>query len=177
MGTFNTKKTIYASPRLIPEMGERIATEFRNEGYEVELCQLMSDGCDISITKGGTFKAIMGMRSALKVNLMPQGDHIIFDASVGIFGQQAIPTIISMFVWWPVLITQIWGMVNQAKLDDKALAIAEQVAAAHNAAARYQAPYAAPQQPQPAQGARFCTNCGTPLLPQAKFCPECGTKQ
>ena len=87
MGTFNTKKTIYASPRLIPEMGERIATEFRNEGYEVELCQLMSDGCDISITKGGTFKAIMGMRSALKVNLMPQGDHIIFDASVGIFGQ------------------------------------------------------------------------------------------
>ncbi|MGM9833425.1 MAG: zinc-ribbon domain-containing protein [Candidatus Limisoma sp.] len=177
MGTFNTKKTIYASPRLIAEMGERIATEFRNEGFEVELCQLMSEGCDISITKGGTFKAIMGMRSALKVSLMPQGDHILFDASVGIFGQQAIPTIISMFVWWPVLITQIWGMVNQAKLDDKALAIAEQVAAAHNAAGGYQASYAAPQQPQPAQGARFCTNCGTPLLPQAKFCPECGTKQ
>ena len=157
-------------------MGERIATEFRNEGYEVELCQLMSDGCDISITKGGTFKAIMGMRSALKVNLMPQGDHIIFDASVGIFGQQAIPTIISMFVWWPVLITQIWGMVNQAKLDDKALAIAEQVAMMRNSGGGYQT-YAAPQQPQPAQGARFCTNCGTPLLPQAKFCPECGTKQ
>lgn len=176
MGTFNTKKTIYASPRLIPEMGERIATEFRNEGYEVELCQLMSDGCDISITKGGTFKAIMGMRSALKVNLMPQGDHIIFDASVGIFGQQAIPTIISMFVWWPVLITQIWGMVNQAKLDDKALAIAEQVAMMRNSGGGYQT-YAAPQQPQPTQGARFCTNCGSPLLPQAKFCPECGTKQ
>lgn len=173
MGTFNTKKTIYASPRLIAEMGERIATEFRNEGFDVEICHLMSDGCDISITKGGIFKAVMGMRSALKVSLMPQGDNILFDASVGIFGQQAIPTIISMFVWWPVLITQIWGMVNQAKLDDKALAIAEQVAAAHNAGG-YRTSYAAPQ---PAQGTRFCTNCGTPLLPQAKFCPECGTKQ
>ena len=73
------------------------------------------------------FKAVLGLKSALKVSLIPKDNAIAFEAGIGIFGQQAIPTIISMLFFWPVLITQIWGIVQQSKLDDKALEIAEEV--------------------------------------------------
>jgi hypothetical protein len=33
----------------------------------------------------------------------------------------------------------------------------------------------APVVPATAQGAKFCTNCGKPLVGVAKFCAECGT--
>ena len=108
------------------------------------------------------------MRSALKVNLMPQGDHILFDASVGIFGQQAIPTIISMLFFWPVLITQIWGMVEQSKLDDKALKIVQDVIDTNSHVGTATAGTNA--------GSIFCTNCGASVSEQAKFCPNCGAK-
>lgn len=127
MATFSTKKILYGSTSLIPTIANRIQEEFQNDGYEVAMDALSSRGYDISITKGGVFKAVLGMKTALKVTLLPQGGNIHFEAGVGIWGQQAIPTVISMLFFWPVLITQIWGMVDQSKLDDKALEIAENV--------------------------------------------------
>ena len=127
MGTFSTKKILYGSTTLIPTIANRIQEEFQNDGYEVAMDALSSGGYDISITKGGIFKAVLGMKTALKVTLLPQGSNIHFEAGVGIWGQQAIPTVISMLFFWPVLLTQIWGMVEQSKLDDKALEIAKDV--------------------------------------------------
>ena len=124
MAAFNTNKTLNGSVSLIPEIANRIENDFIREGYEVQKIALSSGGYDISITKGGLFKAVLGMKTALKVTLLPQGGNIYFEAGVGIWGQQAIPTVISMLFFWPVLITQIWGIVEQASLDDKALALA-----------------------------------------------------
>ena len=128
MATFSTKKTLQCSTFLLPDIAGSIQEEFQNEGYDVITSELSTGGYDISITKGGVFKAVLGMKTALKVTLRPlSSDAIAFEAGVGIFGQQAIPTIISMLFFWPVLITQVWGMVEQSQLDDKALAIAEKV--------------------------------------------------
>lgn len=164
MAAFNTKKLILAQSSLIPTMGERISQLFVNEGFDVTGTPMSNGGYDVSITKGGMFKAVLGMKTALKVSLTPQGGNVYFDASVGIFGQQAIPTVISMFFFWPVLITQVWGMVEQLNLDDKALAIAEEVA--HNSSVKSSASITG----------CFCINCGTQVSPQAKFCPECAAK-
>ena len=125
MGTFATKKILPGNPSLIPAIAEQIRTEFMAEQFEVQIDNLLSGGVDISISKGNLFKAVLGLKSALKVSLIPKDNAIAFEAGIGIFGQQAIPTIISMLFFWPVLITQIWGMVQQSKLDDKALEIAE----------------------------------------------------
>lgn len=169
MAAFNTKKLILAPSSLIPAMGERIAQSFINEGFEVTNTPLSNGGYDVSITKGGMFKAVLGMKTALKVSLTPQGSNVYFDAGVGIFGQQAIPTVISMFFFWPVLITQIWGMVEQAKLDDKALAIAEEVA--------LMSPSRTSSFTTNNQSTiKFCTNCGSQVSSLAKFCQECGEK-
>ena len=169
MGTFNTKKTLYGAASLIPVMASRIQEEFQNEGYEVKSDALNSGAYDISVTKGSIFKAVLGMRTALHITLVPQGNDVAFEASVGIFGQQAIPTVISMFFFWPVLITQIWGLVTQAKLDDKALEIATQVAYANGA--KYQQGNASGFGQD-----KFCTICGAKVSDAAKFCENCGSK-
>lgn len=165
MGTFSTKKVLYGSISLIPIIANRIQVEFQNEGYEVALDALSSGGYDISITKGGLFKAVLGMKTALKVTLLPQGNTIHFEAGVGIWGQQAIPTVISMLFFWPVLITQIWGMVEQSKLDDKALDIAKDVIYTNNNSGAVS--------PNP-NGNKFCIVCGTPNSASANFCCGCG---
>lgn len=168
MATFSTKKTLYGSASLIPTIANRIREKFQGDGYEVSMDVLSSGGYDISITKGGVFKAVLGMRTALKVTLLPQDNNIDFEAGVGIWGQQAIPTVISMLFFWPVLITQIWGMVEQSELDDNALAIAEEVvmtsASCSSSSSANQV------------SGKFCTNCGSPVYHLAKFCQECGAK-
>ena len=164
MGTYSKKKLLAAHPSQINAIAEAIRTDFVRDGFEVNIDTLMSGGKDISITKGNLFKAVLGMRSALKVTLMPQTDGVFFEANVGIYGQQAIPTVISMLFFWPVLITQIWGLVEQSSLDDRALALAEQAIATDSAAL------------QQTGNHKFCTSCGTKVDGVSKFCSNCGLR-
>ena len=136
------------------------------EGFTAKSDSYAGGVYDISLAKGNVFKAVLGMKSALKVSLTPQGNAIHINAGVGIFGQQAIPTAITMFVFWPVLIPQIWGMVQQSKLDDKAIAIAEKVIMEKSMASY--------SYDSSAQGSSFCTNCGNKVSGNARFCPNCG---
>lgn len=130
MAAFSTKRTLFCSTSLLPDMAGSLQEHFERDGYEVNVTELSTGGYDISITKGGVFKAVLGMKTALKITLTPLSDKsIAFEAGVGIFGQQAIPTIISVFFFWPVLLTQIWGLIQQSNLDDKAAEIVEKVIA------------------------------------------------
>lgn len=160
MATFSKHQMIPVSPNMIPEMAQAIRQEFQYDGYEVSIENLYSGGSDISITKGGVFKAVLGMKTALKISLQPRENSVLFDANVGIFGQQFIPTVISMLFFWPVLITQIWGMVEQSKLDDRALRAAESVIGKAAPASQV--------------GGAFCPSCGKPIPQGARFCPSCG---
>lgn len=171
MGAFNTKTILNGNPALIPAIADRICQVFASDGYEINRDNLMSGGVDISVTKGGVFKAIVGMKTALKITLIPQNNCISFEAGVGIFGQQALPTVISMLFFWPVLLTQIWGLIQQSDLDDKALAAAQAVIS-ENAGNTYSCGVTPP--PVPGAG-KFCTNCGAKLADNARFCSNCGS--
>ena len=81
MATFNTKKILYGSPSLIPIIADSMQTKFKADGYEVTMDSLSSGGYDISITKGGFFKAVLGMKTALKITLLPQDGNIKFEAN------------------------------------------------------------------------------------------------
>ena len=167
MGTFNTQKLLYGTPSLIPAIASRIQTSFESEGYEVMSQSLLNGGVEISLTKGSIFKSVLGMKTALKIRLLPQGGNIFFDASVGIFGEQVIPTIISLFFAWPVALTQIWGLIQQSQIDDQALQIAETVINENSGA---------PATVLPQNTTLFCPGCGTPLPEGAAFCTNCGTE-
>ncbi|MDC2216152.1 hypothetical protein [Bacteroides thetaiotaomicron] len=51
--------------------------------------------------------------------------NINFEAGISIVKQQLIPTLLTVCVFSPVVIAQIWGMIRQSKLDEKAIEIAE----------------------------------------------------
>ena len=166
MGAFNTKTTLQASPALISTIASQLVKAFQAEGYEAISENLSNGGVDVSISKGGVFKSVIGMKTALKITLIPQENTIVFDAGVGIFGKQIVPTLVMWYVAWPVMLTQIWGLVQQSQLDDKALAIAENVIANSN-------------QPKienhtPIGEYKFCTSCGTKNTASANFCCGCG---
>ncbi len=135
MGTFNSTKTVpYVVEDLTP-VAQEVMRYFESQDYEATETHLPTGGAQVSIRRGGTFKAIIGMKTALNIKIEPVENGTQIDAGVGIFGQQAIPTMITALVFWPVIIAQVWNMAQEAKLDEEALGVAEESLKAHSSGA------------------------------------------
>ena len=132
MGIFKSSKILYGNSGLISTIATEIASEFRSDGYDVDIVVSSNGWKEISITKGGLFKRCLGMRTAMKVVLYPYKGYIKLETEPGIFGNQVIPVILVASGLWIVLLPQIWGLVRQSKLDDKAIEIAERIVYASN---------------------------------------------
>ena len=135
MGTFNSTKTFPYSVEDIAPVAQDVMSHFADQDYEVTETNIPAGGVQVSIRKGGTFKAIIGMKSALNIKIEPVANGTTVDAGVGIFGQQAIPTAITLLVFWPVIIAQVWNMAHESKLDEEALSVAEESLKAHSSKA------------------------------------------
>ena len=132
MGTFNSSKTV---PYVVEDLGpvaQDVMGHFEQQDYEVIETNIPTGGTQVSIRRGGTFKAIIGMKTALNIKIEPVANGTTVQAGVGIFGQQAIPTAITLLVFWPVIIAQVWNMAQEAKLDEEALRVAEESLKAHS---------------------------------------------
>jgi hypothetical protein len=132
MGTFNSSKTVpYVVGDLAP-VAQEVMDHFEQQDYEVTVTPISMGGVQVSIRRGGTFKAIIGMKTALNIKIEPVANGTTIEAGVGIFGQQAIPTAITLLVFWPVILAQVWNMAQEAKLDEEALRVAEESLKAHS---------------------------------------------
>jgi len=135
MGTFNSSKTVpYVVEDLAP-VAQEVMGPFEDRDYEVTETHIPTGGVQVSIRRGGTFKAIIGMKTALNIRIEPVANGTRIEAGVGIFGQQAIPTAITLLVFWPVIIAQVWNMAQEANLDEEALRVAEESLKAHSSQA------------------------------------------
>jgi hypothetical protein len=135
MGTFNSSKTVpYVVGDLAP-VAQEVMDHFEQQDYEVTVTNIPTGGVQVSIRRGGTFKAIIGMKTALNIKIEPVANGTTVEAGVGIFGQQAIPTAITLLVFWPVILAQVWNMAQESKLDEEALRVAEETLKAHSAKA------------------------------------------
>ena len=135
MGTFNSTKTFPYSVEDIAPVAQDVMDHFRSQDYEVTETNIPTGGVQVSIRKGGTFKAIIGMKTALNIKIEPVANGTTVDAGVGIFGQQAIPTAITLLVFWPVIIAQVWNMAQESNLDEEALRVAEESLKSHSSEA------------------------------------------
>jgi len=127
MGILKSSTLYYNTSAYADAMANRLMQNLRYDGYEVDGVKLPSGEWDISVKKGNLFKAVIGLQTALKIKVSNINPHVCVTTDVGIFGQQAIPAVLTICVWWPFAITQIWGLIKQHKLDkyimDKALDI------------------------------------------------------
>jgi hypothetical protein len=173
--SFNSKMTFPIQLADLEPAARDLMSHFVNRGFEVSGERTITGDWDVSISQQGLFKAIAGLKTALKIRISSSGAGTSVDAGVGIFGQQAIPTAISLLIFWPLLITQVWGLIEQSKLDDEAVRVVGESLTRHAglaampAAAAQPAPVAAAGQ----SSAGFCTNCAAPLTAGARFCAQC----
>lgn len=118
---FKSSRIFYHVSAYTDQVATNVMDKLRQQEYEVTGVKMPSGDWDISIKKGNLLKAVLGLQTALKINLSNTAPHVCVKAGVGIFGQQAIPTILTVCVWWPFAITQIWGIIKQSKLDQTVL--------------------------------------------------------
>jgi hypothetical protein len=187
--------SVFKSERLIPvtapdlgPVAQELAEHFRQRSYEVECLQVAEGAWEVGITRGGLFKAAVGLKSALKIQIEKQPFGTVVRAGTGIFGKQAVPTAITMLVAWPVLLTQAWGLVQQSGLDGEAIRVVElSLTRGERAGVSRDAGSAAgavsaessdaggrPAPAGPPSAAAFCTACGTVQDAAARFCASCG---
>ena len=160
MSIAKKEKTFSVSCPNLESVVKDVAATYRARRYEVAAEQKAVGSWYISLHQGGIFKTVTGLKTSLNVEMEQSSGGITVKETVGIFGEQAIPTAISMLVFWPVLITQIWGLVEQEKLDEEVLDTVGKSLARHAA--------------QPEQ--IFCVHCGSPIPQNSKFCLQCGAK-
>lgn len=122
MGVFQSQKTVPVQMTDLAPVAQAVASHFQAKGFEVK-SQRTDKGWHVSVSKAGTFKVVMGTKTALNVEIEPKGDGTEISAGIGVFGQQSGG--LGSIMAGPLMITQLWGMVQQSKLDDEALAVAE----------------------------------------------------
>jgi hypothetical protein len=195
---FKTEKFIPVSVADLGLVAQELADHFKQRSYQVERSPLPDGEWEVGITRGGVFKAILGLKSALKIQIGARPAGTMVRARVGIFGKQVVPTVITMLVAWPVVLTQVWGVIREAGLDDEAVRVVEIILTRTERAARVPAGRAPDPSGSPlpssapagvgAEGARveasnarsagaFCASCGGQVDESARFCPICGHSQ
>ena len=163
---FSSSKIFWASSDLIPVVSGEVEGSLKVEGYEVATEELSGGDVEISIRKGGFFKSITGMKTALNITFIGMGSKFKVDCKAGIFGQQAVPTAISMLLFSPVILTQIWGMIRQSKLDDHVLDLVDEAVRRRSETTV--------QVEQSREKNLFCSACGARV--KGAFCSACGAK-
>jgi len=157
---FNAVKMIYAKVTDLAPIAQAVMKHFAYLDYEVTSEQARPQCWEIGIHKGGTFQAIIGMKTALRIRIQSVEGGTQIEAGIGLLESQGISTAVSMLAFWPVLVTQTWGLVRQSKLDEEAIAVAEAalIAQAH------------------ADKSRYCHECGAVLAGASAFCHACGAR-
>ncbi len=134
MATFRNEKTIDVTldQAGLQAVAADVANHFEGQEYEVDSSLLEDrEGWMVSITRGGFFRTVLGQKTALNVSIWSTADGTNLDADIGLFKSQAIPTLITVFIFWPVILGQIWGLVKESKIDDEAIEVAERSVRAH----------------------------------------------
>lgn len=186
MALSNSKRFYKTNIKDCKVLKNEFVKHFEGEGYNVSSEDFGND-LFLSITKGGTFQSIAGLKTGLNINIKSVDDGISVEMEVGIFGKQAAATAITALVAWPMIIPQIIGLIKQNKLDEEAYSVIERnikeldvdtstIHYCENCGAKLN------------EGATFCTECGvkinnnvcpkcnTKLPVGSKFCPSCGGK-
>lgn len=132
-----------------------------NEGYLVQAKQQDS------------WKKLVGMDSALQVQLFKAGDNqVMINVGNGSWVDKAGAATIGMIAFAPLAVTAAIGAWNQKKMPEEIFAFVSQFIMSGGQSVEISM---APNKPM-ADGQVACPNCQTPNAKDAKFCTGCGTK-
>jgi hypothetical protein len=126
MSVFKTEKFVPVVAKDLPSVGREIARHFQQQGYTSEVEPSVIEATVVNLHKPGIFRAVLGMNTSLNINLEPVKGGTMVRAEIGLDSAQTIPTAIMILARTPFVVTQIWGCVQQLKLDEEAVRISEE---------------------------------------------------
>ncbi len=162
MGLTNSSRFFDTELKDLTGIEKDFMSHFEGMGYTVSAEKTLT-GVMLSMTKGGMFKTVVGLKTALNIDIKLVDGGLNVSMQVGAFGSQIIPTALTLLVAWPVIVPQIFGLVQQNKLDTEAYDVIEK------AIRKYENTSAAVK-------GQFCVSCGAPLEAGSVFCPNCGQR-
>src|SRR5918993_1177624 len=108
MGTFNSSKSVpYVVEDLAP-VAQDVMRHFEEQDYEVTETHIPTGGVQVSIRRGGTFKAIIGLKTALNIRVEPQANGTKVEAGGGGFWEEGGPTAITPLGFFAVIKSPAW---------------------------------------------------------------------
>jgi len=116
MGLFSAEQLVAATcdEEQLKQVAADVGDHFNAQGYSISVLPLAA-GQQISLHKGGTLAMITGTQ-------LDSGTCV--ECGVGIIGQQAIATAVSLLLFSPLIIVQLWGLAQQSGVDDQAISVA-----------------------------------------------------
>jgi len=131
-----------------------------------------SQGFMLQAKQNDSWKKVIGMDSAIQIQLIPAGDMLSIDIGSGKWVDKAGAATIGMLIFAPLAITAAIGAWNQNKLPNEIFNFVEQfimsggktISVSVNTGSAIQ------------QGEVMCPNCHTANPSDSKFCVSCGTK-
>jgi hypothetical protein len=161
MSIFKTSKVIPVAVADLAPVAREVMKHFAEMDYEVSGEQITPHRWEIALHKGGTFQAITGMKTALRIRIEAIGASTQVEAGIGLLDSQGISTAVAVLAFSPVLVTQTWGLIKQMKLDEEVITVVEQALLAGGANS---------------SNARFCHECGASVTQKTAFCSACGVR-
>lgn len=159
MGRFESSTLFNAPQEFIPVACRKIKSEFEADGFDYAVKTESFNKTVVLVTKGNLVKQAIGLKQGLEITFKPECGMVSVNARGTVIKDQAIATILSMLVAWPVVIAQIIGLVNQSKLDEMAIETVTSAMAEYN-------------EEKPV----FCTHCGKKVKSTDGICPICGER-
>jgi len=157
MGTFSTSKHYTAGKEFIPLACRGIKKNFESNGFEYSVKSESYNKTIVAVTKGNLVKQAVGLKQGLEISFSHSDGSVLVEAKGTVLKDQAIASAITLLYTPVVLIPQIIGMINQAKLDEKALDVVDGI-------------YRDFSSEKPV----FCTHCGHQVKEVNGRCPNCG---
>jgi len=125
MGLFSAEQLVAATcdEEQLKLVAADVGDHFNNQGYSISVLPVAA-GQQISLHQGGTLAMLTGTQLDLRVLLTSTEAGTCVECGVGIIGQQAIPTALSLLLFSPLIIVQLWGLAQQSGVDDQAISVA-----------------------------------------------------
>ena len=123
MSTFTSFKSYDASATFIPFAATRIRESFSADGFEINQKPGACNKTVLEVTKSNLFKSAVGLRQGLEITLGNEGGRIAVEVRGTVLKNQLVASTLSFFFFWPVIIPQVIGMINQSGLDDRAIGV------------------------------------------------------
>jgi len=175
-----TETRSFQAPEInLNELTDNLQDWYKSQNFTVQMLDVHGGGILIqtSTSKGGWRDAV-GMSSALNVVLHQNGSTLSVEIGAGKWMDKAAVGAVSLFVLWPLAVTNAWGVWKQSQLPKQTYDFIQKVIDT-KVAAQYVPPIQSLQsQPitfsESTGSFKFCPACGNSVGESDRFCSKCG---